>query len=175
MSESVRRAVQRARAPLNNTVSQPKDLPENFLAFQLITKLLRQIPQNQLFLSVDNLKDNNNWDTKDRHEVRISDAFAHLAIADHGAVAIATNHQFTLEGPPNLAVIACATLPTSGSTKPTPNVGILSKMQNIMLAENPRYDDNFLLYPIINTPEEPSDYSKYEDLNDYMTNLEEDW
>lgn len=164
--------------PPGNKVSQPNvsDVQKKLLAFRLITKMLQRIPQTQPFLSVDNLKENNNWNAEDRNEVRISDAFAHLAIADHGAVAIATNHQFTLEEPSNLGVIACATLPiTSGSTKSTPNVSILSKMWNIMLAKNPRYNDPHHLSAVINTPEEPSDYSKFENLNHYMTNLEEDW
>jgi len=60
------------------------------------------------------LSDNNKWMSEDRKEVRISDAFAHLAIAEHGTVTIATNRHsshLTLEGPTNLGIIACANLP----------------------------------------------------------------
>jgi hypothetical protein len=159
-----------------NTVSQPNVIPRNILAFRLITKMLHRIPQTQPFVSMDNLRDNNEWMSEDRREVRVSDAFAHLAIAEHGTVAIATN-RCSLEGPPNLSIIACATLPSvsEGSMKPTPNVGFLDKMWNIMLAKNARYDDPISLYPVIVTPVEPNDFSNFQSLNDYMKNLEENW
>lgn len=162
--------------PPGNTVFQSDnlDLPKNLLAFRLITKMLQWIPQTHPFVSVDNLE-NNNWVKEDRQEVRILDAFAHLTIADHGAVAIACNRRFTMEEPPNLGVIACATLPTSGSTKSTPSIWSKMRQWSIMLARNARYSDAFCSSPVINTPVEPNDYSKFEDLNDYMTNLEEDW
>jgi hypothetical protein len=119
---------------------------------------------------LDNLSDNNKWMSEDRKEVRISDAFAHLAIAEHGTVAIATNRHsshLTSEGPTNLGIIACANLP--------PGVSEGSKKPNESLAKNARYDDPLRSYPAIITPVEPGDFSKFPSLNDYMKNLEENW
>jgi hypothetical protein len=163
--------------PPGNTVSQPNVVPKNILAFRLITKMLRGIPQTQPFVSVDNLRDND-WMSEDRQEVRISNAFAHLAIAEHGTAAIATNRHpshSTLEGPPNLSVIACTTtLPSvsEGSMKPAPS--LISKMWDIMLARNARKGDPPCLYPVIVTPVAPSEFDKL-GLKDYMKNLEENW
>lgn len=168
--------------PPGKTVSQPNAsvLPKNLLAFRLITKMLQRIPQTQPFVSMDNLGDNNNWKTEDRQEVKISDAFAHLAVAEHGTVAIATNRYSshrTLEGPPNLSIIACATLPSvsEGSMKTTPKVSILDKVWNIMVAKNARYNEPVCLFPTIITPVEPSGFSNFRSMNDYMKNLEENW
>lgn len=72
----------------SNTVPQTKVIPKNILAFRLITKTLSGIPQTQTFTSIDNLGDNNRWTAEDRQEVNISDAFAHLAVAEHDVVAI---------------------------------------------------------------------------------------
>ena len=143
--------------------------------------MLHRIPQTQLFVSIDNLRDNNEWMSEDRQEVRISDAFAHLAIAEHGTVAIATNRcssHNALEGPPRLGII-CATssLPgvSEGSMKPPSNVGILDKVWKIVLAKNARYAKPFRSHPVIITPVEPSDFCNFQSLNDYMNNLVEHW
>jgi hypothetical protein len=171
------------------TVSQSNDIPKNILAFRLITKMLQWIPQTNPFVSTDNLGDDNNWMSSDRQEVRISDAFAHLAIAEHGCVAIATNRQIrhssesepdlTLKEPKNLGIIACATpsgiTSSEGSMKATPNIGFFDKMWNIMLTKNARNDDPICLQPLIITSDEPSDFSNFPSLNAYMKNLEENW
>lgn len=164
----------------SNTVSQSNVIPKNILAFRLITKMLYRIPHTQPFISIDNLGGNNNWMSQDRQEVKISDAFAHLAITEHGTAAIATNHcssNLTLEEPANLSIIACTTLSSisEGSMKATPNVSFLGKMWNIMLAKNARNDDPKCLHPTIIPPDEPSNFSNFRDLNAYMKNLEENW
>lgn len=165
-------------APPGNTVSQPDAIPKNILAFRLITKMLRMIPQTQPFVSKDNLRDNNDWSGEEIQEVRILNAFAHLAIADHGTVAIATNRYSTLEGPSNLGIMACTSTPnsTGGSMEPPPD-SIISKFKfwNVMLAKNARYKDPLCSYPVIKTPVEPSDFSNFQSLNSYMKNLEENW
>jgi hypothetical protein len=143
--------------PPHNTVSQPNAsvIPKNLLAFRLITKMLQLIPQTQPFVSMDNLGDDNNWKSEDCQEVRISDAFAHLAIFEYGTVAIATNRyssHSTLE-PQNLSIIACASVPESeGSKEPTPKVSILDKVWNIMFAKNARKEEPVSSFPTIITP-----------------------
>jgi hypothetical protein len=160
-------------APPANTASKPDDLiiPKNILAFRLITKLLQKIPQTQPFVSKDNLEDNN-WEKEDRQEVRISNAFAHLAISDHGTIAIATNRYST---PSSLGIMACATLNLHHDT-PTPRPdSFFKKVWKILVTKNARYDDPPSSNPTIETPVQPSEYSKFENLNAYMKNLEENW
>jgi hypothetical protein len=181
-TSSTTASLKSSSVPPGNPVSQPNDsdVPENILAFRLITKLLRKIPHTQPFLSVDNLRDINNWDTGDRREVRISDAFAHLVVTEHENVAIATNRY-----PPNLDIMACPnnlapTTSSSGSTDPPPDdsfFGNISKLNiwRILMSKNARYGDPTRSFPAIISPEEPSGYSKFADLNAYMNNLEKNW
>ena len=172
--------------------TQSNDIPRNILAFRLITKTLAQIPQTEPFASIDNLRDNgkdsaskSEWKDEDRQEVKISDAFAHLAIAEHDVVAIATNRNSShrsLEEDPTLGIIACTTpSPPSNSeglmnaTHNTTSLNFFKKAWNIIFAKNAQKKDPGCPHPIITLPDEPIDFKKYESLNAYMKNLEKNW
>jgi hypothetical protein len=65
-------------------------IPENIRAFRTITTMLSQIPRSLPIDVVDNLK--NVSDSDNRQEIRIVNAFAHLAVGEHDIAALATNH-----------------------------------------------------------------------------------
>lgn len=156
-------------------------IPKNILAFRLITKTLARIPQTQPFTSIDNLEDYNNlWSDGDRSEVKISDAFGHLAVAEHDVVAIATNRASPYRTDPTLGVMACTTLSNNSVDlkKAKPKVSssrFLDKVWNVIFAKNAQEEDPPCLYPIIALPEEPSNFSSFQSLKAYMENLETNW
>lgn len=165
-----------------NTVSQSNDIPKNILAFRLITKTLARIPQTQPFPSIDNLRDcNKQWTDDDRREVKISDAFAHLAVAEHDVVAIATNRSsphHSLQEDPTLGIIACTNLSSySEGPMKSPNTPLkfFYKVWNIIFAKNAQRSDPPRSYPTITLPDEPIDFKNFESLNAYMNNLEANW
>ncbi|KAF8809713.1 hypothetical protein BYT27DRAFT_7024111, partial [Phlegmacium glaucopus] len=64
-------------------------LPTNILAFRTITMLLAKIQQERPLI-VSNALDNNTLDLNAKEELRISNAFANLAVTDTAIVALAT-------------------------------------------------------------------------------------
>lgn len=65
-------------------------IPENILAFRTITTLLAQLPRATQLKRIDYLDDHIQSSSK-RRILKISDAFAHLAAAEHGVTAVTTN------------------------------------------------------------------------------------
>ena len=69
--------------------SPPKDIPRNILAFRTITKLLSHIQQEQAFQV--------SWENPPpavNDELRLSTAFATIAVIDHEIVAVVTKHTY---------------------------------------------------------------------------------
>lgn len=92
----------------------PSDaIPQNILAFRFITSRLALIEQSpHPYKSIDNLSSEGNrvngWASRERKEVRICDALAHLAAAEYNIVAISTNWHQTYGRRPTLGIIATA-------------------------------------------------------------------
>lgn len=87
------------------------------------------------YQAIDNLNPKNpidpGWTHDNRKAVKISDAFAHLAVAEHDVVAVSTNRQPLMEeGQITLGIVACATPPnepepeevTTSQAEPQPDV-----------------------------------------------------
>jgi hypothetical protein len=86
-----------------STMSIPDNIPENILVFRTITTLLANIPRTEPFTPIDNLRDPH-WQNKHtRQELKISDAFAQLAVSQHDVVAVST-----VRGGPVLHLLTCA-------------------------------------------------------------------
>lgn len=89
-------------SPPPNPLSPPPPssiIPQNILAFRFITQALSMIGLlSQPFKAIDNFSSRSfqaaEWSSRERREVKICDAFAHLAAAEYNIVAISTNwHQ----------------------------------------------------------------------------------
>jgi len=75
-----------------STVSMA-DVPENILAFRTITTLLSHIPRTTPIAPTDNFQQSKWQEAQEEqtlHELRISDAFAQLAVSEHDIVAVST-------------------------------------------------------------------------------------
>lgn len=79
-------------------------IPVNILAFRTITTLLAQIPSRRPIDVSDNLE-GRVLDSNDCREIRISDAFAHLAVGEHDVAAVTTNR--TTTSGTKLHVVVC--------------------------------------------------------------------
>jgi hypothetical protein len=102
--------------------SPPKDIPRNILAFRTITKLLSHIQQEQAFqVSWDNPLPAND------EELKLSTAFATIAVIDHEIVAVVTKH--TCE---KIQVVLTSQTPIK-----EPKRGIWG----FLIAQNPRLKD----------------------------------
>ena len=86
-----------------SVVSTPIDIPENILVFRTITTLLANIPRTSPLTPTDNLQDAQWQNKQTRQQLKISDAFAQLAVAQHDVVAVST-----AVGWPMLDLVACA-------------------------------------------------------------------
>lgn len=181
--------------PPSSSISQVNFIPRNILAFRLITKTLARIASTHPFTAIDNLSDTNTgWQSSERHEVKVSDAFAHLAVAEHDIVAISTNYRTyfrSLEAKDpktdsTLGVMACSTPDNVENLDTTTSSGIMPYGQGILAAatkaikfkvlasKNDQNTDPKNLVPIIIKPVRPGDFGDGS-LNDYMKDLETNW
>jgi len=112
--------------------SPPKDIPRNILAFRTITKLLSHIQQEQAFqVSWDNTLPANN------EELKLSTAFATIAVIDHEIVAVVTKH--TCE---KIQVVLASQTPIEEpSTDPPPRSNYKRGFFDFFIAKNPRLKD----------------------------------
>jgi hypothetical protein len=73
-----------------STVSMAPDIPENILVFRTITTLLAHLPRTTPIVPTDNFQDPKWQNAPTRLELKISDAFAQLAVSEHDVVAVST-------------------------------------------------------------------------------------
>ena len=127
--------------------SPPNDIPRNILAFRTITTMLHHIQQERPFkISDSNIPDEHS------QELKLSNALATVAVADHNVVAVAMVH--SAEG---LKVIAC--------TQWSNNKGPLSQSSTVLqhywrlfFTKNPRRDEGQENdYPVVVDAKAPPD------------------
>jgi hypothetical protein len=111
------------------------DIPRNILAFRTITTMLASIQQGQPFkFSLNDSK----LSAAQQQELKISNALANLAIADHEIVAVATAQRAE-----ELSVFACS--PSESNDKSPPPKPLLAPQPDswlkFIVSKNPRKDD----------------------------------
>lgn len=143
-------------APLNNAPpsdipptnspsrSLSNDIPRNILAFRTITTMLAQIRQEQPFKVSDPRLD---MSDQNRHELKISNALATVAVTDKDIVAVTTKrHSKQLE------VIVCTRLCYDHEnqliTQSSPSSTIMSQIWQLVVTKNFRMDDPEPAIPI---------------------------
>lgn len=148
--------------------SQPYEIPRNILAFRLITKTLNDLS----YAGSPPLNDwGTNWSESEKHEVRISDAFAHLASAEHDVVAIATNRRSlhrAMEGKTTLGIIACINSSNLESSEAKPGAA----PSCLFNKENAQWNDHERSRPTFILPVEPSNFHDFAGLKEYMRHLQ---
>ena len=113
--------------------SLPNDIPRNILAFRTITTMLARIQQERPFkFSPEDLE----ISAAQQQELKIANALANLAIADHDIVAVATVHSAE-----ELNVIACTHSESNDQSPPSPSQNVVSRCWNFIFAKNPRRDE----------------------------------
>ncbi len=125
----------------------PEDIPRNILAFRTITKLLSQIQQEQAFQV--SRSEARLSEPHERLELRLSNAFATIAVVEHEIVAVVTKR--TRE---SLKVIACPQTPINDGPPITPlPSAFLSQIWHLLVTQNYRRSD---LQPAILSTGEPT-------------------
>src|SRR5277367_1110328 len=113
---------------------QPNDIPRNILAFHTITTMLARIQQERPFkISLNNSKISG----AQQRELKISNAFAYLAVTNYDVVAVAT-----VQSPDELNVVACSHSDSNDESPPSPSQSGLSRCLNFFFAKNPRDDES---------------------------------
>jgi len=159
----------------NHTVSMATDIPENILVFRTITTLLGHLPRTTPIAPADNFADPT-WQTRQvRLELKISDAFALLAVSEHDVVAVSTVRGWGLN-------LLTSTDKTATETQPEPKSTTMGKLVeswwNFLITRNDRPCDPATSsggdYPIIIASKAPLDVegrTAYQ----YMQDLETNW
>ena len=161
---------------IDNTAST-SNVPRNILAFRTITTLLAQLPRSTPIEAVDNLE-TRIMDSNIRQQVKVSDAFAHLAVGEHDVTALTTNYGFPNDT--KLRVVACTNNPLIGENLPirTQPVSVVAQVWHLMLTWNVLRDDeessSKMPHPIIISPSKPDDLGG-RDAFAYMVGLEQRW
>jgi hypothetical protein len=150
-------------------------IPANILAFRTITSLLSQLPRTNPLQPIDNLKDQI-WDPSERQEIKISDAFAHLAVAQHDVAALVTSRG-SHDG--MLHLLTCTQDPPVEELQPISKpTGLIEKIWHLMFTRNPLGDDietfSETPHPSIILPTEPEDLGGRTAF-EYMLGLEKCW
>jgi hypothetical protein len=166
-----------------NALSSDAGIPDNILAFRTITTILGQLPRTTPIEVTDNLE-SNILNSYDRQEVRMTDAFAHIAAGEHDIAAITTNRSFGDDT--KLHVLACTKNPITPNNPITPlpisipaNLIANMKVWYLMFTRNFRRKDSETSskkpYPIIISPSKPHDLLEGQDAFTYMVGLEQHW
>jgi hypothetical protein len=142
----------------NTTSHNPSSTPTNILAFRTITTMLAKLQPTQTLAGPSPSRDA--LSSQARRDVRISDAFAHLAIANNEVVALATEYS-----PDSMTVMACASSPEDPLEKQLkPELGGRSYIDStirFIFTKNPRRDDPptdpVVTYPNIISTTQPED------------------
>jgi len=118
---------------LNSSDPQSNGIPRNILAFRTITTMLACIQQERPFkFSLNNSKISG----AQQRELKISNAFANLAVAKHDVVAVAT-----VQSPDELNVVACSHSDSNDESPPSPSPSGLSRYLDFFFTKNPRDDE----------------------------------
>jgi hypothetical protein len=130
--------------PSTQSHPQPNDIPRNILAFRAITRMLACIQQEQPFkFSVNNSKISG----AQQRELKISNAFANLAVAEHDVIAVATG-----QSPDKLNVVACSHSDSNDESPLSTSPNTQSRCWNFFFASNPRreqHDDELKNCPVV--------------------------
>ena len=139
------------------------DIPENILVFRTITTLLSSLPRTAPFTPIDNLQDPK-WKNKHtRQELKISDAFAQLAVSEYDVVAVST-----VRGGPVLDLLTCANQGTTQTPAKAPSPSLLDQISKLakkgwqfLVTRNDRSSDPATFssgkYPTIIAAQKPED------------------
>jgi hypothetical protein len=120
---------------------RPNDIPRDILAFRTITTILARIQQERPFKI--SLTDSEILPAQQK-ELKISNALANLAVANHDVVAVAT-----VQSPEELNVVACPRSDSVDQSPPSPSPNASSRFWNLsdwklIFSRNPRNDDDEL-------------------------------
>jgi len=155
-----------------STVSMPDDIPENILVFRTMTTLLAHLPRTVPIAPTDNLQEPT-WQTKQtRQELKISDAFAQLAVSQHDVVAVSTFRGWGLD-----LVTSTDQDVTETQAESTSVLDKIVKAWQFLITRNDRPADSATSsgeYPTVVPSQEPPDLNgrtAYE----YMKDLEALW
>jgi len=155
-----------------STVSMPDDIPENILVFRTMTMLLAHLPRMVPIAPTDNLQEPT-WQTKQtRQELKISDAFAQLAVSQHDVVAVSTFRGWGLD-----LVTSTDQDATETQAESTSVLDKIVKAWQFLITRNDRPADSATSsgeYPTVIPSQEPPDLNgrtAYE----YMKDLEALW
>jgi hypothetical protein len=157
-----------------STVSMPDEIPENILVFRTMTTLLAQLPRTVPIPPTDNFQQPA-WQFKQtRQELKISDAFAQLAVSQHDVVAVST-----VRGWRGLGLVTC--VDQDATETQAESTSLLAKLRNVawrfFITRNDRPDDPATSsgdYPTIVPSEEPLDLNGRTAYK-YMKDLEATW
>lgn len=165
--------------------STSNGIPVNILAFRTITTILGQLPRTIPIEPIDNLEDHITI-AEDRQEIKIYDAFAHLAAAENDVTALTTTNRSTPNGT-KLSIMTCTQANSDiqvgeGDTLPLPSMPekVKAKLNvwSLMVTRNFRRDDvetsSGTPHPIIISSSEPVDLGGRK-AYDYMVGLEQHW
>jgi hypothetical protein len=155
-----------------STVSMPDNIPENILVFRTITMLLAQLPRTVPIVPTDNFQEPA-WQTKQmRQELKISDAFAQLAVSQHDVVAVSAVRGRGLD-----LVTSTDQDATETQAESTSVLGQIAKAWRFVVTRNDRPDDS-----ATSSGEHPTIIPSQEPLNldgrtayEYMKDLEALW
>ena len=166
--------------PLNDT-NKLHGIPVNILAFRTITTILSILPRSTPIEAIDNLEDQI---TKAdyRQQVRVYDAFAHVAAGENDVAALTSSHRSPNGLPDKLGIVACTrTDNLAGETMPTmKSANLMAKLNvwNLMFSRNALQSvpesSSKTNHPEIISSSEPEDLGGRKAF-DYMMDLEQHW
>lgn len=173
--------IQKSSSDVASTSTDISDIPANILAFRTITTILSQLPRTKPIEPIDNL-DHLKMNREDRREIRIYDAFAHLAAGENDVAALTTNQKFA-DGTDELSVVTCTQANGLVGETPLP-ISTPGKIKDkidvwyLMLTRNFRRHDpgtsSGAPHPTIVPSSEPNDLGERTAF-EYMVGLEERW
>lgn len=155
--------------PSNIPSHDPLSVPRNILAFRTITMMLANLQPKQTLAGSSPSRDV--LSAEARREVRISDAFAHLAIVNNEVVALTTAYSSD-----SMTVVACASIPEDPLEKqPEPKPErYVKQCYKFLFTKNPSRDDpptDAVTYPTIISTTQPEDMGS-QTLLDYIRELD---
>lgn len=153
-------------------------VPENILAFRTITTMLSQLPRSKPIEAIDNLEGQISI-PEYRREVRIYDAFAHLAASENDVAALTTNYNL---GDGKLSIVACTqanyhvgeTLPTSSPANLMAKINVWYLMLTRNFRRKEPESSSGTCHPTIISSSEPKDLGGRNAFA-YMKGLEKHW
>lgn len=151
-------------------------IPEKILVFRTITTLLAHLPRTTPIPPADNLQDPEWQNKQTRLELKISDAFAQLAISEHDIVAVSTVRGWALSLVASTDKEATAIETQAESESPLRK--LVQTLWQLLIMRNDRLRDPATSsggdYPTLITAKEPldlEDRTAYQ----YLQDLEKNW